>query len=66
MIRAELVVIKGNQTGLKFVKESNDNKVQRFIVGRDAEGGKADFSLIDPDKTISRNHLLIEIESPNC
>ncbi len=57
-----LTVIDGPQKGKKFEFQEPDN----FLLGRDNDGSKAHFRLNNDDTQVSRNHLFLEINPPDC
>src|ERR1700674_1917566 len=58
-MRISLTVQAGQHEGKRFDFEGHDN----FIVGRSA---RANFSLPDEGKHISRIHFMIEMNPPQC
>lgn len=61
-IVVRLTVVEGAGSGKVFDFLEPDN----FLLGRDAPGSRAHFRLGPEDRTVSRNHFLLEINPPDC
>ena len=61
-LKVNLTVVEGPEQ----VKSFSFYEPENFLLGRNAEGSKADLRLGPDDTYVSRNHFLLEINPPDC